>query len=83
MPVSEPDIPSTFISTLELVVEETEFGLCWQASTPNDCIIGETVIIGHDRPEMGDFHRNRSIKSADLDVRRNDHKQPGTEINIA
>lgn len=67
MPVSEPDVPSSFITTLKLVVEKTKFGFGWEASTANDCIIGETVVIAHHRPEVRDFHRNRSIKSADLE----------------
>jgi hypothetical protein len=83
MPVTEPNVPSTFITTLKLVVEETEFGFGWEASTANDCIIGETVVIGHDRPEVRDFHRNRSIESADLGVRRKEDKQPATAIDIA
>jgi len=70
VPVPEPDITSSFITALELVVEETEFGFCWEAPTANDCIIGEIVIIDHDRPEIGDFQRNRSMKRADLGVHR-------------
>ena len=83
MPIAEPDVPSSFITTLELVEEETELGFGWEASTANDRIIGETVVIGHDRPEVRDFHRNRSIKSADLGVRRKEYKQPVTAIDIA
>ena len=75
MPVTEPNVPSSFIATLKLVVEETEFGFRREAPTANDCIIGQTVVIGHDRPEVRDFHRNRSIKSADLGVCRQEHKQ--------
>jgi hypothetical protein len=70
MPVSKSDITPSFIAALELVIEETEFSLCREASTANGCISRETVIIGDDRPEVGDFHRDRSIKSADLDVRK-------------
>ena len=83
MPVTEPDIPSSFIITLKRVVEEAEFGFGWEASAANDCVIGETNVIGHNRPEVRDFHRNRSIKSADLSVRRKEHKQPAKEIEIA
>lgn len=83
MPVTEPDIPSSFITTLKLVVEETEFGFGWEAPTADDCIIGETVVIGHDRPEVRDFHRNRLIKSANLGVRRKRHKQPAKAIDVA
>jgi hypothetical protein len=70
MPVSEPDITPSFITALKLVVEETKFSLCWEASATNSCISGETVIIGNDRPEVGDFHRDWSMKSTDLGVRR-------------
>jgi len=84
MPVTEPDIPSSFIITLKLVVEEAEFGFRWEASAANDCIIGETDVIGHNRPEVRDFYRNRSIKSADLvGIRRKEHKQSAKAIEIA
>ena len=69
VPVSKTDIPSSAVATLEFVVEETKLSLCWETSAANLCISRETVIIGDDRPEAGDFHRDRSIKSADL-VRR-------------
>jgi hypothetical protein len=70
MPVTEPDIPSSFIAALEFIVEETEFSLRREASTANECVSGETVIIGDDGPKVGDFYRDWSIKSTDLGVRR-------------
>lgn len=75
VPVSETDIPSSFVATLEFVVEEAEFGLGREASAAHERVRRETVVIGDDRPEVGDFHRDRSVESADL-VRRERQARP-------
>lgn len=69
VPVSETDVPSAFVAALEFVVEETEFGLGREASAAHERVRRETVVIGDDGPEVGDFHRDRSVERADL-VRR-------------
>ena len=66
MPVAEPDVSSTFIAALKLVVEEAEFGLRGQATTTNGSVSGKTVVVSNDRPEVGDLNRNRPMESTDL-----------------
>lgn|SRR6266850_1480206 len=70
MPITKPDVSSSFIAALEFIVKESEFGLGRKASATNDRISGETVVIGDDGPAVGYLHRNRSIKSADLGIHR-------------
>ena len=66
MPVAEPDVSSTFIAALKLVVEEAEFRLCGQATATNGSVSRETIVVSNDRPEVGNLDRNRPIESADL-----------------
>lgn len=66
MPVAEPDVSSTFVAALKLVVEEAEFGLSGQATATNDSVSGETVVVSDDRPEVGDLYRNGPMESEDL-----------------
>jgi hypothetical protein len=68
MPVTKPDVSSSFIAALEFIEKEPEFGLGRKASATNDRISGKTVVVGNDGPVVGNLHRNRSIKSADLDI---------------
>ena len=66
MPVAEPNVSSTFIAALKLVVKEAELGLRRQATTTNGSVSGETVVVSNDWPEVGDLNRNWPIESADL-----------------
>jgi hypothetical protein len=66
VPVAEPDVSSTCVAALKLVIEEAEFGLRGQATAANDRVCGETIVVSNDRPEVGDLYRNRSVESADL-----------------
>jgi hypothetical protein len=70
MPVTKPDVSSSCIAALEIIVKEPEFGLSRKASATNDRISGETIVISNDGPALGYFYRDRSIKGADLSIHR-------------
>jgi hypothetical protein len=52
MPVTEPNDRPFLVRNLELVEEDSEFSLQWQAATMNCRVRRETIVIGHDRPEV-------------------------------
>jgi hypothetical protein len=67
MPVTEPNVPPFLVRNLELVEEDSEFSLRWQAATMNGRVRRETIVISHDRPKVRYPHRNWPINGADLD----------------
>lgn len=61
VPVAEADIGTTFITAVELVVEEAKLRFGRNTTTPNLSIDRQVIARSDDRPVAGDLHRYRPV----------------------
>ena len=81
VPVTKPRVAPSFITALEVVIEESEFSLRWESSAASGRIRIKTVEISDDRPAVAYLHRDWSKKRANLGVRRTSQHSRTTAIS--
>jgi hypothetical protein len=69
VPVPKPNIGTAFIPRVELVIEEAQLRLRWEASPFDGSVNGQAIVGGNYRPVVCNVHRNRTIQSPDLQWR--------------
>lgn len=69
MPVPKPNIGTTFIPRVELVIEEAQLRLRWESSPFDGSVNGQAIVGSNHRPVVCDVHRNGTIQGPDLQWR--------------
>ena len=69
MPVPKPNIGTTFIPRVELVIEEAQLRLRWEASPFDGSVNGQAIVGCNDWPVLCNIHRNGTIQGPDLQWR--------------
>lgn len=66
MPVPKPNVGTTFIPRVELVIEEAQLRLRWEASPFDSSVNRQAIVWGNNRPLLCNVHRNGTIQGPDL-----------------